>query len=223
MSDDSFIREVDEEMRQDQARALWKRFGPVLIGAAVALVVATAAWRFYQYTVESKANASGDRFLAALELAADGKTDEAAQALEALQKDGYGSYPVLARMREATLKAQSGDAAGAVVAFDAVAADTAIPDVIRDMARLRAGLLLVDSGSYADVAERVEPLTGDANALRFTAREALGLAAWKAGDAEDARKLFEQISGDVAAPRALAARAGIMLELIRSGQTASNG
>lgn len=223
MSDDSFIREVDEELRQDQARALWKRFGPYFIGAAVAIVVATAGWRFYQYTVESKANASGDRFLAALELAAEGKTDEAAEALEALQADGYGSYPVLARMREATLKAQAGDPAGAVVAFDAVAADGTIPDVIRDMARLRAALLLVDNGSYDDVAERVEPLTGDANALRYSAREALGLSAWKAGNVGDAEKLFDQIAGDPAAPRALAARAGIMLELIRSGQTASNG
>ena len=28
MSDDSFIREVNEEIRQDQARALWDRYGP---------------------------------------------------------------------------------------------------------------------------------------------------------------------------------------------------
>ncbi len=29
MTDDSFFREVNEEIRQDQARALWNRFGPV--------------------------------------------------------------------------------------------------------------------------------------------------------------------------------------------------
>ena len=36
MSDDSFIREVNEELRQDQAKALWDRYGPAFIGLAVA-------------------------------------------------------------------------------------------------------------------------------------------------------------------------------------------
>lgn len=223
MSDDSFIREVDEELRQDQAKALWKRFGPYLIGAAVAVVVATAGWRFYEYTVESRASASGDRFLAALELIREGKTDEAQQALQSLEQDSYGSYPVLARMREATLKAEAGDVAGAVVAFDAVAADGSVPTVVRDMARLRAGLLLIDNGSYDDVAERVEVLASDTNSLRFSAREALGLAAWKAGDAANAKTLFEQIAGDTAAPRALAQRARTMLDLIRSSGSVAAG
>ena len=31
--DDSFIREVNEELRSDQMRLVWKRFGRVLIGA----------------------------------------------------------------------------------------------------------------------------------------------------------------------------------------------
>ena len=36
MSDDSFIREVDDEMRQDRLRALWERYGKLLIAVAVA-------------------------------------------------------------------------------------------------------------------------------------------------------------------------------------------
>ena len=49
------------------------------------------------------------------------------------------------------------------------------------MARLRAALILVDNGSYADVSARVEALTVDTNTLRHSAREALGLSAWKEG------------------------------------------
>ena len=43
MSDDSFIREVNEELRQDQAKALWDRYGPIVLGIAVAVVLATAS------------------------------------------------------------------------------------------------------------------------------------------------------------------------------------
>jgi hypothetical protein len=221
MSDDSFIREVNEELRQDQARALWDRFGPIAIGIALAVVLATAAWVAWEYWTTSRANASGDRFSQALALASDDKQDEALAALQALEADGYGAYPVLARMRAATVLDAKGDKAGAVAAFDAVAADSSIDEPVRDMARLRAGLILVDSGSYADVSARVEALAVDTNALRHAAREALGLAAWKEGRGADALALFEQISADNFAPRNLRERATLMSELIRGSGDAS--
>ncbi|MBN9254318.1 MULTISPECIES: tetratricopeptide repeat protein [unclassified Mesorhizobium] len=221
MSDDSFIREVNEEIRREQAQALWERFGPAVLVLAVLIVVATAAVVGYRYWDETRANRSGDAFSQALKLANEGKSDEAIAALGALEKDGYGAYPLLARMRAATVKADKGDPAAAVKDFDEVAADTAIPPAIRDMARLRAALLLVDHGSFADVSSRVEALTGDTNPLRSTAREALGLAAWKEGKTQDALKLFDQISSDDGAPRNTRERATLMSELIRGSGNAS--
>lgn len=221
MSDDSFFREVNEEIRQEQARALWGRYGPAAIVLAVLVVIGTGLFVAWEYWVETKANASGDQFSQALTLANSGKTDEALVAFEALEKDGYGAYPLLARMRAATVLADKGDFKGAVAGFNEVAADTAIPAVIRDMARLRAALLLVDHGTYAEVSSRVETLTADTNPLRHSAREALGLSAWKEGKFTDAMKLFEQISNDEVAPRNARQRANVMAELIRGSGNGS--
>ncbi|ESW65475.1 membrane protein [Mesorhizobium sp. LSHC422A00] len=215
MSDDSFIREVNDEIRREKAQVLWDRFGPAILVLAVLVVLGTAAFVGYRYWDETRANRSGDAFSQALKLANDGKSDESLTALEQLEKDGYGAYPLLARMRAATVKADKGDFAAAVADFDGVAADTAIPQGIRDMARLRAALLLVDHGSFADVSSRVEALTADNNTLRHTAREALGLAAWKEGKTQDALKLFDQIAADDGAPRNARQRATLMSELIR--------
>ena len=221
MSDDSFIREVNQEYRQAQARALWDRYGPIGLAVAVAIVLGTAAWVGYDYWQTSKANTSGDAFSQALALANGGKQDEALAALDKLEADGYGAYPLLARMRAATVLADKGDFAGAVKEFDAVAADTSIPQAIRDMARLRAGYVLVDNGSYQDVSARVEVLTDEANTLRHSAREALGLSAWKEGKAKDALAFFDQINGDETAPRNTRDRASLMAELIRGSGAAS--
>jgi hypothetical protein len=221
MSDDSFIREVNEEMRRDQAKALWDRYGPAALVAAVLVVLVTAAVVGYNYWVETRANRSGDAFSQALQLADEGKHDEALGALQALEADGYGAYPILARLRAATVRADKGDFAGAVAGFDAVAADTSIPASIRDMANLRAAFVLVDSGSYADVAARAETLTADTNTLRHSAREALGLSAWKEGRGADALKLFDQITSDEASPRTTRERATVMAELIRGSGAAS--
>jgi hypothetical protein len=220
-NDDSFIREVNEELRQDQAKALWDSYGPYIIGIAVIAVLATAAWVGWDYWTSSKANASGDRFSQALQLAKDGQSDKALAELQALEKEGYGAYPVLARLRIATLMGAQNKPEDAVAGFDAVSKDSSVPVAIRDMARLRAAYILIDTGSYDDVASRVEELTADGNPLRHSAREALALAAWKAGRGDDALKLFEQIASDAAAPRNVQQRATLMAELIRGSAAGS--
>ena len=62
MSDDSFIREVDEELRQDQFKSLWDRFGAYILGGAILVVLVTAAVVAYRYWDETRANAAGDKF-----------------------------------------------------------------------------------------------------------------------------------------------------------------
>lgn len=221
MADDSFIREVNEEFRKEKLHAMWDRYGAALIGLAVLVIVGVAAYAGYRYWDETRANKSGDAYSQALALADAGNNDEALAAFNKLEQDGYGAYPLLARMRAATVKAEKGDPTAAVADFDAVAADTKIPSVLRDMARLRAALLLVDSGSFADVSSRVETLTSDTNPLRHSAREALGLAAWKDGKQADALKLFDQIVADEEAPRGIRQRATMMAGLIRGSGAAS--
>lgn len=223
MADDSFIREVNEELRSERMKSIWRRFGPLLIGGAVALVLGTAGMVGYQHWTESKASASGDKFLAALDLAAAGKSDEALAALDDLENTGYGSYPVLARLRAASVLAEKGDAAAAVAAFDNIIADNDVPSSIRAIARLRAGYLLVDNGSYDDAASRVETLSADGNPMRGSAREVLGLAAWKAERFDDAFKLFQQIADDNLVPANIRQRANTMLDLMRgAGITAQS-
>ena len=40
MSDDSFIREVDEELRSEQVQQVWQRYGKLIVGGAIAIVLA---------------------------------------------------------------------------------------------------------------------------------------------------------------------------------------
>ncbi|WP_028034227.1 tetratricopeptide repeat protein [Chelativorans sp. J32] len=218
MSDDSFIREVNEELRQEQMRALGRRYGPIAIVLAVLVVLATVAWVAYDHWSTSRANASGDRFAQALELAEEGNSDEALKILDELETSGFGAYPVMARLRAATTLADSGDTEAAIAKFDEVANSSSVPAAIRDMARLRAALLLVDHGSYADVAARVETLSADSNPMRHLAREAMALAAWKEGNRENALSLFGQVADDEQAPAGARQRAEMMMDLI-SGST----
>lgn len=214
MSDDSFIREVDEELRSDRMKSIWTRFGKYIIALAVLIVLGTAADRGYEYWQESQASKSGDAFLAALNLAREGRQDEALEALRGLESDGYGAYAALARMRAATVLADSGDYQAAISDFSTIGNDRGVPAAIRDIARVRAAYLLVDHGSYEDVAVQVEVLSGADNPMRHSAREALGLAAWKQGELIQARQWFQQIAGDTGVPAGVSQRAQLMLDVI---------
>ena len=211
MSD--IFREVDEDLRREQFKKLWDRVGPYVIGAAILIVVATAGYRGWEYWRDRQAQATGDRFLAALQLSSDGKHDESIAALEAIVADGSGGYPVLARFRIAAEKAEAGDKAGAVAEFDTIAAENA-PAEVKTLARLRAALLVVDTASLTDLEGRVSDLAATGNIWRHAAREILGLAAWRTGDFAAAKTYFDDISVDQETPQDLRQRAQVMLALI---------
>ncbi|WP_417411030.1 tetratricopeptide repeat protein [Hoeflea sp.] len=223
MADDNstFIREVNEDLRSDYMKALWKRFRFVLLAVAIGVVAVTAGLRGWEYWKETTAARSGDVFLAALEKARSGNTDAALAEFQELEKTGYGSYPVLAQMRAATVLADKGDAASAIAAFSEIGKDVSQPVAIRDAARLRAAYLLIDHGSYADVSAEVEVLAVPSNPARHSAREALGISAYKAGELKQAAEWFDAIAADRDTPNGIKTRAGLMLDLIAAKGGAS--
>ncbi|PCI04173.1 MAG: hypothetical protein COB78_07525 [Hyphomicrobiales bacterium] len=214
MEDDQFIREVNEEMRQDRMEGLWKKYKWVILSVAVLIVVVTAASRGWQSYSEGQAAASGDKFMAAIALSNDGKHDDAIKSLEALSADGYGQYPALAQLRIASEVAKRGDVSEAVAAFDKIAADSSFNATLQSVAKLRAGLLLVDSGSMEDVTKRLGALAEGGEPFRHSAREGLGLAAWKANKLQDAYKWFQAILDDAQSTAGTRSRADVMLKLL---------
>lgn len=214
MSDDSFIREVDEELRHDRLKTAWGRYGKLAIAAAVLIVLATAGFRGWEYYSATRAAGSGDTFLQALDLSEEGRADAAIAKLEELTAAGSGQYPALARLRIGAELAGKGDKQGAIEQFDAIVEDNGFDEDLRALARLRAGLLAVDALDYDAVKTRLEPLAAAGGDYRSLAREALGLSAWKAGLMQDAANWFQQIVDDAGSAGGVRERASVMLNLL---------
>jgi hypothetical protein len=219
MSNETILSEVDDELRRDRLRALWRRLGPWVIAAAVAVVLAVAINEGWSWWQNSNAARSSDQFYAALELAEKGDIAGAETALNEVETSGTGSYPLLARFREASLLARQGKDAEAVAAYDALANAETLPR-IRELALVLAANVLVDSGDLAGVQQRVAGLVTPENALRNAAREAIGLTQYKAGDADAALQTFQDISADERVNRDLQNRMQVYIAtLISQGAT----
>ena len=214
MSD--IFREIDEDLRRDQAADLWKKYGSWFLAFAVILVGATAAYRAYVHFETQKSEALGARYQAALELSRTGKSAEAAKEFSAIANEGGAGYGVLARFRAAS-ELQSNDKAASAGQFDALANDASVGPVLQGLARLRAATILADQISGAELAQRLEPLLAQGSSWAPSARELLGLSALKAGDLASAGKFFDAITTDPAAPPALRQRTELYLALVKSG------
>jgi hypothetical protein len=193
------FQEVDEEVRREQLKKLWERHQNSVITFAVLLLLAVGGWRGYDWWETKKAAEAGAAFEIATELSEQGKHAEAEAAFSKLAADSTATYRALAQVRAAAELAQT-DPKAAIAAYDKTAADKAMPPVLRDLAQLRAGALLIDNGSFAQVQARLEPVTGADHVFHHTARELLALAAWRAGDTATARRFIEMVTADPETP-----------------------
>ncbi len=213
---DEFIREVDEEYRRDQLAKIWERYSGLIIAVVVLVVGGIGGWRYWEHVQETRAQAAASRFEDALKLSGENKSQEAEAALEALAKDGASGYGLLARFRLAAERGQQNAEAGAA-AYDALANDAGVAQPWKDLARLRAAWLRLDTADPAQIRQIVEPMAAPANPWRHSARELLGLSGLKAGDMDYAGRWFDQVAADRETPPALRQRLAVYTALVAGG------
>ncbi|HWW49756.1 MAG TPA: tetratricopeptide repeat protein [Xanthobacteraceae bacterium] len=205
--------EIDEDLRRERLHKLWQRYSGLIVGGAIVVVAAVGAWQGYTWWAEKQAAAASAEFDAAAVLAADNKHAEAEAAFAKLATTAPSGYRGLARLRAAA-EAGDRDPKAGVALYDAIAADTSMPLVERDIARVRAGNLLIDHATYADMASRLEGAAGAGRPFNHAARELLALSAWRAKDNAAAQKWLDMIAEDGTTPASLRQRAEALQALL---------
>lgn len=210
------FHEVDEEVRRERLQKLWERYSIYIIGVAVLIAAAMAAWRGYEWWLAKQAAAAGAQFEQALTLSEQGKHDEAEQAFTKIAGEAPAGYRMLARLRAASELAQT-KPADAVKAYDQIAADASLDQTLRDLASLRAAMLLADGALLAEMEKRLGPLTEPGRSFRASARELLALSAWQNHDVTATRKYIDMLTADAETPPGARARAEVLSALIAAG------
>lgn len=211
------FREIDEELRRDRAAKVWQRYQTPIIALAILIVIAAGAWRAYEYYRTKQAQEAGAKYEAALQLSREGKGAEAEAMLGDVAKTGPAGYALLARFRVAAESAAR-DPEGAVKIYDSIAADTGADATLRELAKLRAGIVRLDKADAGEIQRRLEPLAQAGQPFRYSARELLALAAFKRNDFEGAGKWLDMIVVDAQAPAQIRQRAEALLGLVAGGK-----
>jgi hypothetical protein len=121
---------------------------------------------------------------------------------------------VLSRFQLAALEAKAGETDKAIAAYDALAADASVDQILQDLATVQAATLRLDSADYAEMERRLKGLIERNSAWRFSAHELLGLSAYRNSNMPEAEKQFSTLLSDQGTPPNARERANMMLALI---------
>jgi hypothetical protein len=210
--------EVDEELRAERAQQLLKKYGGLIVAAAVAIVGAAAGWQGWRWYEARQDQAAAVEYLTAMSLAdataagsSEANRSAAIAAFAQLAARAPNGYATLALLREAALKADAGDRQGATALWDKIAGDTSVDPLLRDLASLSWAQHSLDSADPSLLEARLKALASPDNPWRALAEEQLALLDLRQGKADAARTALRRLADDTAAPSGVRGRASALL------------
>jgi hypothetical protein len=203
---ETFVREVDENLRRDNMRDFLKAYGNWLIGAVVLFLAVSGGLIWWNQHQMQKREAQVQDLAQLYKDIAGGNVARAPQQLDELSKSGSKSVYATALFTRAALAIQQNDTKLAVATYQSLAQDSGLPAPYRDAALIRQTALEFDQLKPQDVVGRLAPLTKSGEPWFGTAGEMTALALLKEGKNREAGQLFAAIARDKGVPDAIRAR-----------------
>ena len=206
--------EVEEELRRERYQSALRKWGPWVLGGAVAIVVGVASWQYWDWRTTNASSASAEDYITAARLFEDGDLAGADAAFSEMAETGPVGYATLSLMRRGEIAISEGRSDDAARFFEQ-AAERAPEPFTRDLARYKAALARFDALSYDDLSVRLTPLTEGDALFGIMARELIAAAALRDERWDEARSAYQLIQVALDAPPGVARRAGEALVYIR--------
>lgn len=206
-NNDSFYREVDEELRKDQLTNIWKRYGLLIGGGFLLLLAAIAGYLWWQQRQVAEAGERGERLVAAFEDVQRGKSKEATVKLNQLAAEDAEGIVAAALLTKADLAIQDNNLPAAAAAFKQVADNAQFAEPYRQLALIRQTTIEFDRVAPAEVIRRLEPLAVAGGPWFGSAGELVAIAHLKAGQPARAAPIFAALAKDEKLPSSLRSRA----------------
>lgn len=209
-----FIREVDEDLRNQQLSDFWKKYGKFIIAAAVLIVLLVAGFQGLGKYRESLYLEQADKYAKALEQVKTFDNSGAVVTLNELTASGVEGFEILSAFKLAEIELGKGNTEAAVEVLDNFISTSDADKVYKELAGIQAALLTLDTASYDQISDRLAAMTANGNPWQFLAQELLALSALKNGNTEEAKRLMTDISQNLEAPENVKQRINQLMGVI---------
>ncbi len=210
VTEEVFVREVEEELQRDQMLSLWDRFGKPVVAGLVVILLCWAAYIYWGHRVDAAAGLQGEKLTEVVDgLSANGGLDADKKLAEIIKSDANGFHGP-AGLISASVALQSADAKKASTAFAAVAANEENAQAWRDLALIRQTAATFDSAKPETVVAQLKPLAISGKPWFGSAGEMTAIAYLRMGKPEMAGKMFADLAKDEAVPETIRSRSSEM-------------
>ena len=210
---EEFIREVEEELKEEKQAKLWKKIAPYLISIAGGIVLFTTFTVGWQSYITKKTQAMGDDFSAAVQLISEQDKDAAILALDKVTESNSDGYITLAKLKKASLLIEDGRVKEGLKIYLELE-KTAVDSSFRDMSTIFYVLNAMDILPSMDLIQKIDKLTNPNNPWSSTATELKAFLYLKAEKKNESKKIFQILSEQPNIPSDLKNRAKDMLNFL---------
>lgn len=203
----AFMREVDEEVRKEQAVFFWERWGKWIAILVVLGLAAFGGWLYWSNQQTAAAQAETEQLAQLLEDLNEGTPDDVDATLATLAESRRPVIRAEAMLTQAALALQNGQSAAAVERFGAIVADDGLPQQFRDLALIRQTAIEFEGMEPQAIIDRMAGLAQPGNPWFGSAGELTAVAMMRQGNNDQAGAMFAQIANDETVPETLRTRA----------------
>ena len=204
---ETFLREVDEELRKEQLGNFVTRYGWGLVAAAILFLGAIGGWLWWQAREAEAAGAKGEALIEALASMEAGNRAAAAPKIADLAQSDVEGYRAAALFTRANSETAAGNNPAAIATLRTIAADESLDRIYREAALVRQTALEFDTLQPQAVVQRLRPLARPGSAWLGSAGEMVGIAYLKMRRPDLAGPIFGQIGRDERVPDSIRNRA----------------
>ena len=209
---DEFIREVDEDLKEEKRLKLWKKIFPYVVSVSLGVILFTSGFVFWENFSNKQRQQLGDDFTAAVILANEEDIDASLLALERIVDEGSDGYATMAKMKQASLLIGQGNLEdGLNIYLDLE--KNAVDQSFRDIATILYVLNCLDSVNKEELIKKISPLE-NSPIWRSSALEIKGYIYLKGNQREKAIETFKTIVNLPTKPGDLVQRAKNIINLL---------
>lgn len=188
---DAFIREVDEDVKNDNFKELWKKYGAYIVAFVVIAVTAAVCfdriklWKIQQNQLKT------ENYMAAAQLKEN--PEETLAALQKISTDEDNIFADFAKLQIANVLLTQEKNDEALATLQALADDKNADRAVRDVALIKLASYKVDMISKAELEQLLQPVLTENTSWAPLANDLLAMAAIKEGDIETAKEIYGKI------------------------------
>ena len=204
---ETFVREVDENLRRDQLRDFTRKYASWIVAAVVLFLVAAGGFIYWQDWQRKKNEQAVEQLAQVFTDISKGQTQTAPARLDKLSDAHAKAVRAAAQFGRAAVAINQNDTKLAIAKFKELAGDSSMPKPFRDLALIRQTALEFDALKPEEVVTRMQPMTKPGAPWFGSAGELTGMAMIKQGKTAEAGRLFAAIARDQQVPEQLRGRA----------------